>query len=84
MNRTHLCINSLVFIFLIFSFHSFSQYSETFPTPNKGLLAGPCGSTAASCASNDFTGVDWTINGDFSGFDSDDIMATDGTGELFV
>lgn len=62
----------------------FSQYSQSFGTPNKGLLAGPCGATAASCGSSDFVGEDWTITGDFSGFDSNDIFATDGTGELFA
>jgi|GEM_PF-3863782 len=46
-----------------------AQYLETFSTPNKGLLGGPCGATASSCGSTDFVGVDWTVTGDFSGFD---------------
>ena len=61
-----------------------AQYLETFSTPNKGLLAGPCGTTASSCGSTDFVGVDWTVTGDFSGFDGDDTFATNSAGVLFI
>ena len=71
-------------LFILFNQSSFCQYIETFSTPNKGVLAGPCGATAASCSSNDFTGVNWSINGNLSGFDNDDIMATNASGVLFV
>ena len=75
---------SVFLCFMLLSTPNFGQYLETFSTPNKGILAGPCGGTAASCASSDFVGVDWTINGNFVGFDSDDIMATNAGGVLFV
>ena len=47
-----------------------AQYTETFATANKGILSGTCSNNdPTSCASVDFTGVDWTIGGDLSGID---------------
>ena len=75
-------------LFLVFiTSNVFCQYTETFPTAEKGILAGPCpGGTSASCASIDFSGVDWDINGNFAGFDGDfglvDFIKTNGSGVL--
>ena len=60
-----------IFIFGIFLclnvVSTYGQYSETFPTADKGILAGTCsGSDGTTCASNDFTGVDWVVNGNLS------------------
>ena len=46
---------------------SFAQYIESFDTPNKGIIFGPCGSDVSTCVSSDLTGVDWSITGDLSG-----------------
>ena len=55
-----LLITSILFAFAI---HSFAQYTETFDVPNKGILLGPCsGSDGTTCTSNDFSGVNWTID----------------------
>ena len=65
-----------IFIFSLFLYlnignYSYGQYIETFSIPDKGILLGPCsGGTSASCVSTDFTGVDWNINGNFTGFDA--------------
>jgi len=75
-------------IILLFSFSiSYAQYIETFSTPNKGIFSGPCGATSTSCASFDFIGVDWDINGNFAGMDSgngtagsEDYISTNATG----
>jgi len=61
-----------------------AQYVESFSTPNKGILAGPCGPSVATCAAIDFGGEDWTVTGNFSGFDDDDIFATNTSGVLFI
>lgn len=62
----------------------FGQYSETFPIPNKGILSGPCtGTDGTTCFSNDFAGVNWTIEGDLSGIDAEP-FATNGSGQLSV
>ncbi|MFT6783764.1 MAG: hypothetical protein ACJA1A_003705, partial [Saprospiraceae bacterium] len=59
---------------------TYGQYIETFAVPNKGVLAGPCsGSDGTTCTSNDFTGVNWVVNGDLSGVDSGDFISSDGT-----
>lgn len=48
-----------------------AQYSETFSTDNKGILSGPCTTNdPGTCASTDFSDVDWTITGDLSGMDA--------------
>jgi len=50
---------------------SFSQYLETFSTPNKGILGGPCTTNdPTTCVSFNFVGVNWTIGGDLSGLDN--------------
>lgn len=60
------------------------DYSETFPVPNKGILSGPCdGTDGTTCLSNDFTGVNWTIEGNLSGIDSEP-FATNSSGQLVV
>jgi hypothetical protein len=47
---------------------AYAQYSETFDVPNKGILAGTCTTNdPTTCASNDFAGVNWTLEGDLSG-----------------
>ncbi|MEM9547257.1 MAG: T9SS type A sorting domain-containing protein [Bacteroidota bacterium] len=68
-------------VLFVVSSNAYGQYLETFSTPNKGILAGTCSGTEASCTS-DFVGVDWTINGDFSGMDGNDFFATDGSGRF--
>jgi len=82
MNRFY-ASNILCFtlFFFFFSTNSFGQYLETFSTPNRGVLAGTCAGTEASCTTN-YTGVDWTITGDFSGMDANDFFSTDGSGRL--
>ena len=66
--------------FVLLNTTTFGQYSETFSIANKGIIAGPCGATASTCAVNDFTGVNWDINGDLSGIlNNDDFVKTDGT-----
>lgn len=75
-------INKISILILIFVVtNTYGQYLETFPIPNKGILIGGCSGTEASCFS-DFTGVDWTINGDFTGMDIDDFLSTTGAGVL--
>ena len=75
-------VKQLAVLFLLLTFNNaFCQYLETFSIPNKGILAGTCSGTEASCTS-DFTGVDWTVNGDFSGMDGNDFFATDGSGRF--
>jgi hypothetical protein len=45
-----------------------AQYQETFDTPNKGIIAGPCvGNDPTTCVLNDFSDVNWTIAGNLSG-----------------
>ncbi|MCB0633986.1 MAG: hypothetical protein KDD15_29855, partial [Lewinella sp.] len=62
----------------------YGQYSETFPTANKGILSGPCsGSDGTTCLSYDFAGVNWTIEGNLSGIDSEP-FATNASGQLVV
>lgn len=62
----------------------FGQYSETFPVANKGILSGPCtGTEGTTCLSNDFAGVNWTIEGNLSGIDSEP-FATNASNQLVV
>lgn len=74
-------------LFVIIACNVHCQYLETFPIPEKGIIMGPCpGGTSASCADTDFTGVEWDINGNFSGFDAvsgaEDYLKTNGSGVL--
>lgn len=55
------------------------QYLEPFSSVNKGILQGPCGATAMTCANFDFDDVNWFVNGDLSGIDSGDFVSTDGS-----
>ena len=74
--KTFLFTVSLLFIYVI---NSYAQYTETFDVANKGIIAGPCGgSDGTSCASNDFVGVDWTIDGNLSGIDSEGLFTKAG------
>jgi len=58
-----------------------AQYLETFSVPNRGVLSGPCsGSDGTTCTSNNFNGVDWTVNGNLTGIDADDFAQTQGAG----
>ncbi len=51
-------------LFLFLSLAAQAQYTESFNTINKGILLGTCtGTFGTSCASNDFSGVTWKING---------------------
>ncbi len=74
-----------IFIFGLFLFlnigNSYGQYLETFSIPNRGVIVGTCAGSEASCTT-DYTGVDWIINGDFSGMDSNDFFSTDGSDRL--
>jgi len=73
MNQIQLIFIRLSFLLLLIipSSNTFGQYLEEFPIPEKGILLGPCpGGTSASCASIDFIGVNWLINGNFTGFDA--------------
>lgn len=74
-------VRILVLLITIFPIISFGQYLETFSTPNKGILPGACSGTKSSC-NQDFSGVNWDINGDFSGMDAGDFFQTDGSGRL--
>ena len=68
-----------LYIFLVvmlFSFSTNAQYIETFSTPEKGILEGPCGADINSCMTTDFSGVDWTITGNLTGIDFDDNFKT--------
>lgn len=63
-----LLINSIL-ISILFIPQTQAQYFEAFSVANKGVT-GPCTSSAvSSCVSYDVTGVDWTLDGDFSGLD---------------
>ncbi len=67
--KTFKLIKTLFLCFIASSM--FGQYTETFPLNEKGILLGPCpGGTWQSCALTDFDGVDWEINGNFTGFDA--------------
>jgi len=68
-------------LLLLVAISTSAQYTESFSIPNKGILPGTCSSTEASCTS-DYLGVDWTINGDFSGMDANDYISTNATGVL--
>jgi hypothetical protein len=60
------------------------DYSETFSIPSKGILSGPCeGNLGISCISHDFSGVNWTIEGNLSGIDSEP-FATNNNNQLVV
>ncbi len=77
-------IQILMLGLLFFGSVAHGQYSETFDVPNKGILSGPCGgSVGTTCLSNDFAGVNWTIEGNLSGIDSEP-FATTGAGVLEV
>jgi hypothetical protein len=67
----------IVFFFLLTHF-AYAQYSETFSVADKGILAGTCTTNdPTTCASNDFAEVNWTIEGNLSGFAiSDDYFKT--------
>ncbi len=76
--KTYLLTASLLFTFVI---QSFSQYTETFDSANKGILLGPCtGSSGETCNSFDFDDVDWTIDGllNLSGIDSEGLFTKSG------
>jgi hypothetical protein len=60
----------------------YGQYSETFPDADKGILSGPCtGTVGTTCLVSDFTGVNWTIEGDLTGVES---FATNNANQLVV
>ena len=71
---------------LLFTFlpnYAFSQYLETFPTAEKGILSGGIDAITGcatndptSCQSFDFSSVDWMINGDLSLLDINDYAKT--------
>ncbi len=66
-------MKQLVLLFVLLTTFNFvnAQYSETFDTAEKGILTSPCTTNdPTSCVSFDFTGVDWTIEGDLSGLDA--------------
>jgi hypothetical protein len=55
------------------------QYTESFNLANKGILAGPCGtSDPTSCLTVDFSGVNWTLGGDLSGIDAEGFKTENG------
>lgn len=56
-NLVTLCL-LLLFLFFNIGNKVYGQYSETFSIPEKGILGGVCSDgTSATCASQDFTGV---------------------------
>ncbi|MCF2873312.1 MULTISPECIES: T9SS type A sorting domain-containing protein [unclassified Tenacibaculum] len=68
---------SLFILFFIYTISSYSQYSETFSTADKGILSGACpGGTSDSCNSTNFTDVNWFINGNLSGLNTGDYIKT--------
>ena len=77
-------MNTITILLLAFlPSYAFSQYLETFPLAEKGILVGgPTNTTGcptndpSSCLSIDFNGVDWMINGNFSLLDIDDYAKT--------
>jgi len=55
-----------------------AQYIETFDTDGIGVV-GPCtGSDISTCASNNLGSVQWKLQGDFSGVDSEPVTVTGG------
>lgn len=57
----------------------FSQYIESFNIADKGIISGTCTTNdPTSCASSDFSGVDWTIGGNLSGIDSEGFFTRTG------
>ena len=71
----------LFYLISILLFPNFiqAQYTETFTAANRGILSGTCSNNnPTSCASFDFTGVDWTIGGNLSGVDSEGFFTTSG------
>lgn len=69
-----LCVTSILFAGTIL----FGQYTETFDVAGRGILAGPCGATPTSCASFNFTGVTWNIEGDLAGIDTEGFSTSGG------
>ena len=70
---------------LLFSFVSitYAQYTETFDLANKGILAGnvvgSCnGTDATSCSAFDFEGVNWMLDGNLTGVDSEGLFTKSG------
>ncbi len=60
-----------LFLALFLSQLSFGQYSETFDIDDKGIITAPCTTNdPTSCVLFDFTGVNWTIEGNLSGLDN--------------
>ncbi|MEZ4934321.1 MAG: hypothetical protein R2788_19620, partial [Saprospiraceae bacterium] len=67
INKYFSKLSSIVLLTFL-SVSLFGQYSETFSIANKGILIGPCTTNdPTTCASFDFTGVNWTIEGNLSG-----------------
>ena len=75
-------IYSITVLMLLTAQSVSAQYLETFSISDRGILAGTCNFTESSCTT-DYSGVDWTINGNFSGMDSDDFIATNAAGVLY-
>ncbi len=73
-----------ILFFSLFSSTNFAQYLENFSIDDKGLLSGTGATcptnTLEACANYDFSGVNWTINGNFTGFDTDDFVKTNAPG----
>ncbi|MDA9773784.1 T9SS type A sorting domain-containing protein [Saprospiraceae bacterium] len=70
-----------ILIALFFSAHlAQAQYLESFVTPNKGILLGPCGtSDPNSCVSYDISGeAYWTLGGNLGGVDSEGLKTVSG------
>ncbi len=77
----------LICFMLLLNLKMSGQYLETFGIPNKGILMGSCsGPDGTTCASYNFTGIDWTIEGDLSGIDAtpSEAFATNASGVLSV
>ncbi|MCB0667693.1 MAG: HYR domain-containing protein [Saprospiraceae bacterium] len=74
----------IILFLLLIATNLHAQYSETFPIANKGILSGPCnGTVGTSCLSNDFSGVNWTIEGNLSGIGAEP-FATNASNQLVV
>ncbi|WP_144896096.1 hypothetical protein [Lutibacter sp. Hel_I_33_5] len=75
-NRIKLYVFTFL-MFISFSNLSLGQYTETFATADRGIVNGPCGDNiSTNCTNNNFTGVNWTINGVLTGMAAGDYAKT--------
>ncbi|HMR90593.1 MAG TPA: T9SS type A sorting domain-containing protein [Saprospiraceae bacterium] len=77
--RNFFPINPAILFFILIPYLACCQYSETFSSANKGILSPGCtGPGIGTCSNVDFTGVNWTITGNFAGIDTEGFLTVGG------